>query len=194
MNGPGHYALGASAGIVYAQLAPVTWWQGILAIPVAAGVAHGRGVSPDVDQSGIWRGVDWAAPDEALGGGGPMQHRGISHWWGVYAVLTWLWWTTCPRDLAFGLLFAITGAVLAGWWSHLLGDFIVGAAGAGRGPGIPLFPWWCHIGLGRKCGGWTESALTITIPAAAAGWTAWAALGGPDAPWTVVADSVGALM
>jgi len=172
VNGKGHYALGASAGLVYAQLAPVTWWQGILAVPVAAGVSYAA-VSPDIDQSKLWRWLDKPVPDEALGNGGPMQHRGVSHWWGIFAALTWVWWTATPRDLWFGLLFAVLGAVMAGWWSHLAADAVVGRAGQGRRAGVPLLPWWAHIGLGFKCGGPVERALTYVVPVAVLAWSIW---------------------
>lgn len=186
MNGKGHYAVGASAGVVYAQLAPVTWWQGLLAIPVAAGFSYAA-VSPDVDQSKLWHWTDKPVPDEVLGNGGPMQHRGISHFWGVYAAWTALWWLATPRDLWFGLLFALLGAMVTGWWSHLLADAVVGRAGQGRGRGIPLLPWWAHLGLGFKCDGWMEKFLTVAAPIGVLVWTAWRMLPPVAEAWTQIA-------
>ena len=169
MNGPGHYALGASAGLVYVQAVPVTWWQALICVPVAAGVAYGA-LSPDIDQSRLWHLADRVLPDEWLGNSGPFRHRGVSHWFGVYAVLTYALWVASPDG------WWLAGAVLAGWWSHLAADLLVGARGAGRGPGIPVLPWWGHVGLGAKCGGWTEAGLAVVVPLAVVGWSLWHAL------------------
>lgn len=165
MNGPGHYAVGASAGLVYAQLAPVTWWQGVLAIPAAAGFSYGA-VSPDIDQSWLWRRSNDVIPDA-----GSMGHRRITHSWMVFAIPSVLWWFG-PHDPWFGLLFALTGAILAGWWSHLFADFLVGGRSKNRGPGIPLILWWCHVGLGFKCGGWAERIVSGVVVVGVLAWTA----------------------
>lgn len=168
MNGPGHYALGASAGLVWVQVGGLNWWQAIIAVPLAAGVSFGKGVSPDVDQSKLWKWADRVIPDEWLGKHGPMQHRGLAHWWGIYLALTVL----ASRVVAPAWMW-LAGAVLAGWWSHLTADFLIGAKGQGRGPGIPVFPWWGHVGLGAHCGGWVEKFWTTAVPLGVFGWIAW---------------------
>jgi hypothetical protein len=43
-----------------------------------ASVTAGGIASPDVDQFRVWRALDRWLPDEWLGEGGPLQHRGIS--------------------------------------------------------------------------------------------------------------------
>lgn len=180
MNGPGHYALGATAGVVWAQAGGLNWWQALIAVPVAAGVAFGKGVSPDVDLSKMWQWADRVIPDEWLGKNGAMQHRGVSHWWGTYAVLTWLVFQGVAGDLWW-----LAAAVLAGWWSHLAADALIGARGQGRGPGIPLFPWWGHVGLGARCGGWTEAVLAVLVPLVTVPWVViWHVTGTPQV-WTL---------
>lgn len=177
MNGPGHYALGASAGVVWAQVGHLSWWQALIAVPVAAGVSYGA-LSPDIDQSRLWRFADRVLPDEWLGKRGPMRHRGISHFWGVFAALTYLAWTMQPPA---GWL---VGAVLAGWWSHLLADVAVGASGQGRGPGIPVMPWWGHVGFGARCGGWAEATWAVVVPVLAVLFTV-SNLSGTYDSWTL---------
>lgn len=180
MNGKGHYALGASAGLLWVQLAGLDPWQAVAAIPVSAAFAHGA-ISPDLDNTPLWRMLDRWTPDEALGAQGPMRHRGITHWWGLHLVLSgilylvhgwWPWWW-------------LGGAVLAAWWSHLLGDFLVGAASRARGPGIPLMPWWGHVGFGFRCGGWVENLVTAVVPLVMAWQAAWT-LTGTSRPWALL--------
>lgn len=172
MNGPGHYALGATAGVVWCQAGGLTWWQGLIAVPVAAGCSYAA-LSPDIDGTKLWHFADRILPDEWLGNSGPMRHRGIMHFWGLYLALTVL----ASRVVADSWMW-LAGAVLAGWWSHLAADFAVGARGQGRGPGIPLAPWWGHVGLGAKCGGWMEKFWTAAVPVVTLGWMAWDTL--PD--------------
>lgn len=180
MNGPGHYALGASAGLVWCQVGHVEAWQVPIVLAVSAGFSSAA-LSPDIDGTKLWHIADRILPDELLGEHGPMRHRGVTHWWGLHLALTWALYVFHPSWWWFG------GAVLAGWWSHLAGDFAVGARGQGRGPGIPLFPWWGHVGLGAKCGGWTEAVLAVLIPLVTVPWVAaWHVTGTPQ-PWTLVA-------
>jgi hypothetical protein len=181
VNGPGHYALGATAGVVWWHVGGLTPWQALVAVPVAAGFSYAA-LSPDIDGSKLWHLADRVLPDEWLGNSGPMRHRGIAHWWGLYAALTWLVYQGAAGDLWW-----LAGAVLGGWWSHLLGDFLVGARGQGRGPGIPVFPWWGHVGLGAKCGGWTEATLAVLVPFLVIPWVAAWHVTGSAQPWTLVA-------
>jgi hypothetical protein len=148
----------------------------LLAIPggaLAAVTAAGRS-SPDADASRAWRAFDDAVPDEWLGAGGPLQHRGIMHWWGLPAAAQWALWpyvhrVPAPLDAIVGFVFA---ALLIGWWSHLLGDFLFGRAGYGRAAGIPLGPWHWHVGLGLDVGGWLEVVVRVAL-ATACSWLAW---------------------
>ncbi len=159
--GPTHRALGAVFGVGYgvSMGLPVAGVVGcgVLGTLTAAGVA-----SPDVDQRWGWRLADTLTPDELLGGHGPMQHRGITHWWGVALVATAAWLTALlplAGDGGRGSLLAhAAGALLAGWWSHLVGDLVFGKADVrtGRGPGIPMMPWWGHVGLSLDVGGRLE--------------------------------------
>jgi hypothetical protein len=148
----------------------------LLAVPggaLAALTAAGRS-SPDADQSRGWREFDDAVPDEWLGGGGPLQHRGIMHWWGLPATAQWALWPLVQRMPAplhplAGLPLA---ALLIGWWSHLLGDFLFGRAGYGRAAGIPLGPWHWHIGLGLDVGGRLEILVRVGLLVGCS-WLAW---------------------
>lgn len=158
--GPTHRALGAAFGVAYG----VTMQLPLAGVAVcgALGTITSAGtLSPDVDQRRGWRLADSLAPDELLGNRGPMQHRGITHWWGVAAVATAAW-LTMLLPLADGgrgsLLAHGIGALLAGWWSHLFGDLVFGKADVrtGRGPGIPMLPWWGHVGLSLDTGGRLE--------------------------------------
>lgn len=145
MNTSTHRLCGFAAGLGAAAVLPMTPAEAVGAVAVAVLTAGGP-LSPDMDQRKWWRLLDRVIPDEWLGNGGPLQHRGITHWWGVIltgvvvAVFTvgFPWW-------AAGLT--------AGWGSHLLGDAVYGARSPGRGPGVPLGPWWGHHGAGLHSGG-----------------------------------------
>jgi hypothetical protein len=183
MMGPGHYALGACFGMAYVQVAGLDVFDAILVVPVSAFFSHGC-VSPDLDNTRFWQALDRRIPDEQLGEQGPMRHRGILHAWelhlalsltlATYAAVTDAWWPV------------VGGAVLAGWWSHLAGDFIVGARSKSRGPGIPLVLWWCHVGLGFKCNGLVERSLVWLLPLVVLPWQAAWYLTGTPQPWTLV--------
>lgn len=158
----------AGAGLAYATHQPLP------AVVAAAGIAAlfaGGRLSPDVDQFKGWRRLDKWLPDELLGHGGPLGHRRLSHWWGIPAAagaalfaahavapgpgwLVWVW------------LAAV--AALAGWVSHLAADWVFGKAcwQDGRGPGIPLAPWWAHHGLGLDSGGATEMVMRWALSVA----------------------------
>jgi membrane-bound metal-dependent hydrolase YbcI (DUF457 family) len=124
-------------------------WQAVATTGIAAAVAP----LPDVDQRHAWGAVDDVLPDELLGHGGPMRHRGITHWWGVALAAAAAVWVLWPQWWAW--------AAVAGWWSHLAGDLLVGAESRCRGAGIPMMPWWRHRGLGARNGGWVDRACTL---------------------------------
>jgi hypothetical protein len=90
-----------------------------------------------------------------------MRHRGLSHWWGIPLAVGF----AIPH-LAEDVRWVLT-AVVVGWVSHLIGDFVFGKRDryAHRGPGIPLAPWWGHVGLGLDSGGSAEAAVrTFVLP------------------------------
>mgnify|MGYP000231549376 CR=1 FL=1 len=191
-----------------------------LALGLATAPTSGGRWSPDCDQFARWKKWDRRIPDELLGfGGGPLRHRGLSHWWGLPAAVTWALAWACqhlPLLLAL-LLLVLTGPQLLGWWSHLWSDLWIGGqylggkrpeaddpAGAWdrkstmdaddhpRGPGIPVFPWWGHVGLGYRVGSIGEwvYVLATTLVGAAAVYGAWRGVDLPD--WTPAAALFGA--
>lgn len=169
----GHRALGAVFGLGYgtAMGLPVV---GALGCGVLATVTAAGRLSPDVDLQRGWRLADRWTPDELLGRHGPMQHRGLTHWWGLALAVTGLWWVALLplADSGRGALLAHgAGALLAGWCSHLGADLLFGKADrrSGRGPGIPLLPWWGHVGLSLNVGGVLERLVSVALWVVAAG-------------------------
>jgi hypothetical protein len=182
-----HIPLGALAGLAYGVHQGFPPAQSGACAVLAAAVAP----LPDVDARRWWRTTDRVTPDEALGHGGPMRHRGLTHWWGV------------PVALAMGLSqvgLVVDGmdvtwvgwALLAGWCSHLAGDLVFGkrCPQEGRGPGIPLAPWWAHRGVGLDTGGVSEVLARWVVLVPALAWLAGVALGWATT-WPV--DAVAAL-
>lgn len=114
-----------------------------LAVVAVAAVVAGGPLSPDIDQY-------WHLP------GKPFRHRMITHWWGTVLAALGLLWLALP-----GWAVAAVGA---GWISHLLGDFCFGRAAprAGRGAGVPLLPWWGHVGLLGSRGGLRSDGMVAT--------------------------------
>ena len=166
MNGAGHRTVGAAAGIALAATTHPEPWKWPLIIAVAAAFSHGP-TSPDIDLTRAWHLIDRLVPDEALGNNGPLQHRGISHWWGIPASAAIAVWVLCPPALAWAAWAALTG-----WTSHLAADFVCGRSGCGRGPGIPLAPWWWHVGVGFASDGAAARVITATaVPVTVAAFT-----------------------
>lgn len=152
MTRTGHRLLGATAGLAVGTVVGQHPAVSVAMAVVAAVVAPW----PDVDQRRWWRPL--AKTHRAF------RHRRLTHWWGLPTMLLPLFfWLTGPLVL-------LLGAALAGWYSHLAGDWVFGKRGPAvtgwRGPGIPLAPWWGYHGLGLKCGGKAER------------WAAWPALAG----------------
>ena len=79
-----------------------------------------------------------------------------------------------PPDAAWALW-----ALLLGWSSHLVGDFLFGE----RPPGIPLGPWWAYTGIRLDSGGGLERGLRWAMPGILV-WQVWVYRGG--APFPVV--------
>lgn len=158
-----HVLLGAACGLGYAWTASVDGWVAGSLAALAAVVAP----LPDVDQAGWFRSLDRWLPDEWLGNGGPLQHRGVTHWAPGYAAAGFVLWPTTSGLSRLALI-----GVLVGLLSHILGDFVVGKAGYGRAAGVPVAPWWAHAGLALDCGGLAERLvirplLLLAVPVAA---------------------------
>lgn len=168
MNGSTHRMFGALCGTAYAVTTGMPPAQAAAFAALAVVTASGPS-SPDIDQYRGWRRVDTALPDEALGAGGPLQHRGITHWW-AWPALAWLALERVPT----GAVGWIPAALLVGWISHLIGDLVFG-----RNRGIPLAPWWWHIGVGLDSGGTLEACARWTVLPAAVVWLAAVAAGAP---------------
>ncbi len=145
-----HVPFGAACGLGYAWLSSL---HGLDAAVVGA-VSALASTTPDVCATGWWRSLDRWLPDEWLGWGGPLQHRGLTHWWAIPAAG---WFLALPQ--ATGYAHLLLAAVLIGIASHLVGDAVFGKGGYGRGPGVPLAPWSHHVGLALDCGGATERWL-----------------------------------
>lgn len=166
---PTHRLAGAWTGALYGWHLGLPWWA-CAATAGAATLTSAGLLSPDADQFRGWRRVDKYAPDELLGHGGPLQHRGLSHWWALPLTAAYgVHGATLPAPLAVTFW-----ALIVGWVSHLVLDFCVGARGYGRNAGIPIAPWWWHVGLGFKAGGFVEKLLMVGMCAAGAliAWTA----------------------
>jgi hypothetical protein len=73
---PAHHLAGFATGAALATLAHQPWWVAVGSACLAS-VTAGGVLSPDVDQFKLWRALDRWLPDEWLGEGGPLQHRGI---------------------------------------------------------------------------------------------------------------------
>lgn len=180
MHREGHHVLGASCGLLVAQGAVLTagWtWPQALVFGAVAALTAGGPLSPDIDQYGPWRTADDVLPDELLGRGGPMQHRGITHWWGLQAAAAV---ALAYTDATLPGPWWLAWAALTGWASHLIGDFLFGRAVYARTPsgalvrvvgeGIPMSPWWNHRGLGiARSAGRTSTAATFVLHFTATG-------------------------
>ena len=148
MNTVTHRMCGFTAGLGAVSVLPLTPAEAVGVVALSALVSGGH-LSPDMDQRKWWRFLDKWLPDEWLGNGGPLQHRGITHWWGM--ILAGL----VVAVFTVGVPWWVIG-LTTGWGSHLLGDAVYGARSPGRGPGIPLGPWWGHHGAGFHSGGTGE--------------------------------------
>lgn len=140
MMGPQHRLFGALAGALTASVAGQEWPLVAMTALVATSTAHGWS-SPDMDQTGPWQ-----ALARLSGPLGPMlAHRRLTHWWALPVAVWWLIGVYVPAGAAWPAY-----ALLAGWVSHLVGDFVFGK--------LPLLPWGGpKVGLGFKTGGWLEN-------------------------------------
>lgn len=163
-----HAAGGAVAGLAVGQLVILTAPHvdaigdrnpvlAAAAITLIAATTGGGRLSPDVDQFKAWRSLDRWLPDEWLGAGGPLQHRGITHWWGTTLALALAWCVLLAAIPPLTSIWWAGAGVVTGWASHLALDCVFGLQV--RSPdgavivraGIPMAPWWAHRG------GWFRS-------------------------------------
>ncbi len=157
-----HRLTGAAAGLALASATAAGTLHTVGTIVIATITAAGV-TSPDIDQRRGWHLADALLPDELAGHGGPLRHRGLAHWWGLPVAAAVITLHVVPGRWQWLAL-----AALAGWTSHLFGDFVFGKASRyqGRGPGIPLAPWWWHLGLGLDTGGRLEMLVRwLGLPA-----------------------------
>jgi hypothetical protein len=147
MMGPTHRLLGALTGAGYAAATGQPWPIVVLTAGIATTTSSGR-FSPDGDQS-WWPKVTGFAPTWV------HRHRGLLHWWGIPVGAALIVPALSP------LVHWAAVALIAGWASHLVGDFFFGKAARDHGPGIPLAPWGCYAGVGWKTDGILESGRRI---------------------------------
>jgi hypothetical protein len=179
MMGTSHRVVAAGAWLVTATEVGLPTWQ--VAAGVVPAVAFSAGpTSCDVDNTKTWKRLDRWLPDEWLGEGGPLQHRGFLHWWGLPVAVALVLYLTDGPWYAW--------AAVLGWGSHLAADGLCGKAGFGTGRGIPFGPWWWHVGAGFRCGGLVEKTLVPVGALAVAWWLAGGHLPAGVAGLPVVAD------
>jgi len=145
MDGSTHRLFAASVSLAVSTNAGTPTWQGTAAAVIATASAAGW-TSPDADQSWLRR--------------APGGHRGLTHWWGIPAMAAVATLVLVPPEVAWALW-----ALLLGWGSHLVGDFVFGE----RPKGIPMSPWWAYAGLGLNSGGGFERLLRWVWPVVLAG-------------------------
>jgi membrane-bound metal-dependent hydrolase YbcI (DUF457 family) len=133
-----------------------------------ATVTAGGKTSPDFDQTKTYRIL---LPKQLEG------HRKLTHWWGWPAIallgIIVYWYLMNPQEWWFPVLVAL----IVGWTSHVVIDWVFGDAGYGRGAGVPMSPLGNHRGLlGRKNGFKSDGMLAklmerIVFPTACMGIT-----------------------
>lgn len=148
MDGSTHRLFATSASLAASTYLAVPTWQAAAGAVVATATSSGWS-SPDADQS--W--LAWV----------PGGHRGLTHWWGLPALAAVAVLVFVPPETAWALW-----ALLIGWTSHIVGDFVFGE----RPPGIPMAPWWAYAGLGLDSGGGIERLLRWMWPVVI-GWQVW---------------------
>jgi len=177
VNGKQHSLVGLGAGLTAGLLAgagPVglAVWAGV------AGITSAGPTSPDMDQDHRWRRADTVLPDEALGHGGPMKHRGLTHWFGLPLAAAGLVYLNDIVLLVNGRPLPVEWvlwAAIVGWSSHIVAD-----AAFGKG-GVPLLGWYGNVGLELSQDGILARAVAGAAPVAAC--LLWAATAGLDLGW-----------
>ena len=154
MVGPTHRLFGALAGAVWAVVTRQPEDVVLFTTIAATATAYGA-TSPDMDLTDTWHRIP--------GHGGPLRHRGLTHWWGIPVLAWWLVTIHVPADRQWPWI-----TLVLGWSSHLVGDAIFGE--------IPFLPWGWYFGLSLDTDGMLESGK-IKLPA----WAFW----DRDRRWTL---------
>ena len=180
MMGKQHLLAGALAGALATSTGADSRTLIVFGAAIGAASSHGA-LSPDVDQTGLVRSL----PNIA----GLLTHRyGLSHWWGL-PLLAWWGISNTPVQAHW-----VAYALLAGWVSHLLGDFIFGKLALLPFEGSPKF------GLGLKTDGFLEKGPARAALILALGWVLWFTPGAPafdvpdlpaSMPFTAAAPAAG---
>ncbi|MGL4743135.1 MAG: metal-dependent hydrolase [Dermatophilaceae bacterium] len=188
MMGSTHRCFGALAGAGLAAAQGEGRTMIVITALVATATSHGW-ASPDVDQTRAWRSLGVVPFLRPL-----LAHRsGLSHWWFLPFVAGWAVAQLPERAQWVGW------ALLAGWASHLVGDFIFGRlhplpwGGPGLGLGLRtdglLENGKVHM-FGRKRRAIPVSPAKVVIVAALV-WIVWAvpSVTAPPIPPLPSADS-----
>jgi LexA-binding, inner membrane-associated putative hydrolase len=165
VNGTAHRVFAVAVQIAAGSALHEPLWQVIAGIPFAVAFSAGP-TSPDLDDTRTWKQLDRWIPDEWLGDGGPMQHRGLLHWWGIPALVAMLIDLLAP---ATPITWA-AWAVVVGWTSHIVADCVFGQCGYGTRTGVPVLPWWAHVGLGFKSNGLVQHLVVVPVSAGIVWW------------------------
>lgn len=157
--GNSHRVTAAASWVTASTVAGMPLWQA--AAGVVPAVAFSAGItSPDIDNTRTFRRlVDWTNTHDVLG------HRRLMHWWGLPAAVA-------GYAQSSGAPWVVWAAIL-GWASHVVADCLVGRRGYGTPEGVPLAPWWFHVGAGLKCGGIGERVLVVAAAVGAAAVVVW---------------------
>ena len=185
MSGRGtHHAGGLVAGLLVGQIGVTTAGWSLGEVIVLAGVScltAGGELSCDMDNHRWWKRLDKWLPDEWLGNGGPLQHRGLTHWWGTVALMGVGWLLLFQAVPPLARLWPVAVGQVTGWLSHLALDFVCGKQV--RSPdgyvivraGIPMMPWWSHAGGLIRSGDIGSQTIGILLGIVAVGqvWMLW---------------------
>jgi len=149
-----------------------------LALAAVSTSTAGGQLSADMDQYRVWRTVNRWVPDEWLGGGGPLAHRGLTHWVAWPAIMAFGWWLALGMVPVLHVVWWLGYGVAIGWASHVIMDALYGHAV--RTPegaivvrrGVPTVLWYRH-----RFGVWTSSgpgsSFAGCVLTGVAVWEAW---------------------
>jgi uncharacterized metal-binding protein len=166
MNGNAHRGAALAIQVAAGTAMHEHPWQIVAGIPFAVAFSAGP-TSPDIDDTRTWKKLDKWVPDEWLGFGGPLQHRGLMHWVGwpvIGALLIRAFMAGSP--VAF-----LAWAVVIGVGSHVASDVMFGQRGYGTQRGVPLLLWTCHVGVGRKSDGVLQHLVLWPVCLALIWWS-----------------------
>jgi membrane-bound metal-dependent hydrolase YbcI (DUF457 family) len=141
VNGNGHLAAAAMSAVAVSAHLDQPLWQRALSPAIALATAK----APDVDNSRWWQELRQHVPIKVVRSA--LNHRGITHWWGVPLAL---WWAQDDPSWVFV-------ALITGYASHLVADALFGKTG------VPLVGWGWHVGLRLQMGKWLETSTTAFL-------------------------------